>query len=235
MNWAELNRRLDELLEPEDAVLIIKRFGLDSTKLPETPTLRELVEAGNLSLGEVARILDPQPVYEPGDEGYPPEYLEAERRLDHELESMGRIVDISSEPTFYFTKTPEVVDEFGRPDQADPGVTEAEARWLAEQFNLSAPPPPGTALTEVVEKHNLDPQAVSDSLAAMTGVVEDHELAAVAVVPRPGLSTYAKVILITCIVLFLLAVILIPKPPPSSTGKPPENHIPTGAPPTPGI
>lgn len=57
MNWSELNRKLDERLAPEDALLLVQEFNLDPDKFSAMPTLREIVQAGDLSLGDVARIL----------------------------------------------------------------------------------------------------------------------------------------------------------------------------------
>jgi hypothetical protein len=174
VNWSELNRRLDERLEPEDAMLVAKRFGLDLDQFPAKPTLREMVQAGDMSLGDVARILDPnseldqepQIVYE-DLEVYPAEYLKAEERLDRELSERGRIVPITREPTVYAAQKPEVVDEFDRPITEDGGVTAEESDWLMLKFGLAERPVVGTALGQIVEDNELDPDIVANSLELM--------------------------------------------------------------------
>jgi hypothetical protein len=169
MSRSDLSQRLDEPLEPEDALAIARQFDLKLSQFSATPTLREMIKAGDLTLEDVAQLLEP----ENNDEDFPPEFLAAEKQVDRDVEENRKVYLFANRGTRFNPKTPLVVDRYGRPeltrDRLDNGVTEAESEWLATKFGLGYFPKVGTKLWEIVEESELDPDEVAHSLAVREG------------------------------------------------------------------
>jgi len=161
VNWAELNRRLDEPLELSDALLLVEKLGLEPSLFPANPSLRSVVEAANLPLGSVARLMESNwretfPELGQNTEAAPPD-----SQTVWDAEAMGEA----------WEEMP-VREEIASPsvqEQVDDGLIKDQAAWLATKFGLASTPHEGASVESVARANDLDPEILRDSLSLLSG------------------------------------------------------------------
>lgn len=161
VNWAELNRRLDEPLDLADALFLVEKLGLEPTRFPANPSLRSVVEAANLPLGSVARLLESNWRETFPELGQSPEAAPPDSQTIWAAEAMGEAWE--EMPVREEVALPSVQE------QVDDGLSKDQAEWLAKKFGLASTPHEGASLESVAKKNELDPDIMRNSLSMIRG------------------------------------------------------------------